>query len=132
MSVCLHFLEKIRKCKARLIKTLRKYQQVKNGTSTIGIGNPALDLGRYMAVDYSVMMYTIETNFISTFPKPTPPYENLLKPFSLYLWVCLIMTLAVLTIVLVAIGKWHEDQPVEKILPLPFMSLIEQSQCYSV
>ncbi|TRY75000.1 hypothetical protein TCAL_04945, partial [Tigriopus californicus] len=100
---------------------------VKNGTSTIGIGNPALDAGRYLAVDYSVMMYTIDTNFIATYPKPTPPYENLLKPFSAYLWVCLIFTLVVLSTVLVAIGRYLEQQPMEKIITLPFMSLVEQN-----
>ena len=44
--------------------------QVKNGTSTIGIGNAALDPARFTAVDYSTMLYTIDTNFIGPHPKP--------------------------------------------------------------
>ncbi len=43
---------------------------MKNGTSQLGIGNPALDPARFKAVDYTNMIYTLDTAYIS--PKPRP------------------------------------------------------------
>ncbi len=49
---------------------------VKNGTSQIGIGNLAIDPARYTVVDYTAILYSLQTGYISPKPKQAPVSER--------------------------------------------------------
>ena len=74
---------------------------VKNGTSSFGIGNIALDPARYTVADYSTMLYSLDTIFIAPKPKVAPHYLNIIKPFSPLVWILTLASMLIVTFTMV-------------------------------
>ena len=52
---------------------------------------------RYRAVDFC-LMYSLPIFLLSTPPEPFPAYWNLVKPFSLGIWIAVFLTLIMVTV----------------------------------
>ena len=72
---------------------------MKRGNSSFGVGHVALQGSRLREVDYSTMIYPLNIFLVCPKPRLASSFLNLLKPFSLHLWVSVGLGLALVTVV---------------------------------
>ena len=61
---------------------------------------PIIDIifpARFEDVDFTHPLYGLETNFFSSHPRPIPRYQNLLKPFTILVWILIMATIVLVT-----------------------------------
>ncbi len=75
-------------------RTIRKVVEgVANGTSTFGLGHLAITYQFTFVVDATQPSYVFEMMVTTAKPKPLTPFFNLLRPFSLKVWVLIILVI---------------------------------------
>ena len=81
---------------------------VVNGTCDIGIGHFSVTWERLRVVDY-LILYALDTHFITTKPNILPKSWNLIKPFTFEVWVCIILMLFFAIFTFIVISSHNED-----------------------
>ena len=67
---------------------------------------------RFQVVDFTSPVYVLNSKLSAPYPKRIPPFMNILKPFSMTVWISILMTLIIVIIVNVSLEFrfWHKDR----------------------
>jgi hypothetical protein len=78
--------------------------QIVNGTAQIGIGHIIIETGRFKSVDFLSFLYPLNIHIVSAIPRPYSKFMNVVRPYSLGVWMGLVGSLLAATAAISALS----------------------------
>ena len=78
----------------------QSFTQIMNGTAEFGIGVQMLGQGKQKYIDWTQMIFRTDNLFGSRIPRRVSGFNNIVRPFSLGVWIGVLVSLAAVSIAL--------------------------------